>query len=214
MHINARREWANEPIEHIVSEPAREAPDGTRQLVSEHIEWTRAGNREKIGMSNFMIVSLIFLVSFGIGCSQSRPSSPPAAPARPQTLATDADASVSRRNTDLVRAAVEEHVRNDPGINLSAMDMSVDSVNFSGDQAQANVTFRLKQGGPTMEMIYWLERQGKVWQVARSQPADGPFVHPPMDPTHPNASPNPATPAIPDVREFLNNHPATNSSGT
>jgi hypothetical protein len=94
------------------------------------------------------------------------------------------------------------------------MDMSVDSVNFNGDQAQANVTFRVKQGGSSMEMIYWLGRQGGVWQVAKSQPADGQFVHPPIDPTHPSASPNPTVPAMPDVQEFLNDHPAMNSNGT
>jgi len=163
-------------------------------------------------MSNFMIVSLIFLASFGIGCSQDSPSSPPASSlSRPQTPTTNADAFASRRDADLVRQAVEEHVRNDREVNLSAMDMSVDSVNFNGDQAQANVTFRVKQGGASMEMIYWLERQGKVWQVAKSQPADG---HPSTDPTHPSASPNPSVPAMPDVQEFLNNHPATNSNGT
>jgi len=169
-------------------------------------------------MSKFMIVSLIFLASFGIGCGQSSPSSTSAVPAsslsRPQTPATNADASASRRDADLVRQAVEEHVRNDREVNLSAMDMSVDSVNFNGDQAQANVTFRVKQGGSSMEMIYWLKRQGKLWQVAKSQPADGPFVHPPIDPTHPSASPNPAVRAMPDVQEFLDNHPATNSNGT
>ena len=169
-------------------------------------------------MSNLAIVSLIVLASFGIGCSQSNPSSHSTAPAasvsRPPTLATNADASLSGGDAGLVRQAVEDHVQNDREINLSAVDMSVDSVNFNGDQAQANVTFRVKQGGPTMEMIYWLERHGKVWQVAKSQPANGQFVHPPMGPTHPGVSPNPATPAMPDMQEFLNNHPAANSNGT
>jgi len=169
-------------------------------------------------MSNFMIVSLIFLALFGTGCSQSGPSSQSAAPAaslrQPPTLATNGDASLSGGDADLVRQAVEDHVQNDREINLSAMDMSVDSVNFNGDQAQANVTFRVKQGGPTMEMIYWLERHGKVWQVAKSQPANGQFLHPPMGPTHPSVSPKPAAPAMPDVQEFLNNHPAANSDGT
>jgi len=173
---------------------------------------------EKIRMSNLMIVSLIFLASFEVGCSRSSPPSqsaaPPASLSRPPTLATNADAFPSGGDADLVRQAAEDHVQNDREINLSAMDMSVESVNFSGDQAQANVTFRVKQGGPTMEMIYWLERHGKVWQVAKSQPANGQFVHPPMGPTHPGVSPNPATPAMPDMQEFLNNHPAANSNGT
>lgn len=169
-------------------------------------------------MSNLTTVSLIFLASFGIGCSQSSPSSQSTAPAasvsRPPTLATNADASLSGGEADLVRQAVEDHVQNDREINLSAMDMSVDSVNFNGDQAQANVTFRVKQGGPTMAMIYWLERHGKVWQVAKSQPAGGQFVHPPMGPTHPTVPPNSDAPAMPDVQEFLSNRPAANSNGT
>jgi len=166
-------------------------------------------------MSTLSTVSLILLASFGIGCSQSSPSSQSApidSLSRPQTPATNGNASLSGRDAELVRQAVEEHVRNDREINLSAMDMSLDSVNLSGDQAQADVTFRLKQGGPTMEMIYWLERHGGAWKVAKSQPANGQFVHPPMDPTHPGMSLQPAAPAMPDVQEFLNSHPATKNN--
>jgi len=104
-----------------------------------------------------------------------------------------------------------DHVRNDHGVNMSAMDMSVDSVNVSGDQAQANATFRVKQGGATMAMVYSLQRHGKGWLVVNGHPSDGQFVHPPMDKTHSGMSANPSAPGMPDVDKFLKTHPATTS---
>jgi len=95
---------------------------------------------------------------------------------------------------------------------MSAMDMSVDSVSVTGDQAQANATFRVKQGGTSMAMVYSLQRRGNGWLVVNGQPSDGQFVHPPMDKTHSGTSTNPSAPAMPDVHDFLKNHPATSSN--
>lgn len=145
-----------------------------------------------------MIILLIFVAPFGAGCSKSDHAA--------------SEPSPSSRDTDLVRQAVEDHVRNDREINLSAMDMNVDSIKLNGDQAQANVTFRAKQGGATMAIIYSLERRGNGWQVSTAQPADGEFVHPSLDATHPVTSPNPNAPAMPDIQEFLKNHPATSKN--
>lgn len=166
-------------------------------------------------ISRFAIVPLILMAWFGIGCSKSGPSPQfPAAPAGTvnPSQAPAANSDVSGGDADLVRQAVEDHVRNDREINVSAMNMSVDSVKLNGDQAQAKVTFRVRQGGATMAMIYSLERHGNGWQVVGSQPADGQFDHPPTDQTHPGLSPNPLAPGMPDIQQFLKNHPATSSN--
>jgi hypothetical protein len=162
-------------------------------------------------MSRLAIVWLILVAPFGTGCSNSKSghsSQSLAAAASTQ----NSDASPLGGEAERVRRAVEEHVRNDQEINVSAMDMSVDSVNLNGDQAQARVTFRARQGGATMEMIYLLEQNGNDWQVTKGQPAEGQFVHPPMDQTHLGSGPKLGAPAMPDVQEFLKNHPATGSN--
>lgn len=162
---------------------------------------------------------VILVVAFSIGCNKSDQSSqasaaPTSAPRASGTNTPEppvSDAPASGSDADLIRQAVEDHVRNDRGINMSAMDMSVDSVNVNGDQAQANATFRVKQGGTSMAMVYSLQRHGDGWLVVNGRPSDGQFVHPPMDKTHSGMSPNSSAPGMPDVHEFLKNHPATSN---
>jgi len=91
---------------------------------------------------------------------------------------------------------------------MAAMDMVIESLNVSGDKAEASATFRIKQGGGNMAMLYSLERRGSGWAVVNSRPSDGQFVHPPVDGSQSAAPPNTASPAIPDVQEFLKNHPS------
>jgi hypothetical protein len=119
----------------------------------------------------------------------------------------------SAADTELVKQAVQDHLRNNKGINMSAMDLTVESVTVDGDRAQANATFKVKGGGATMAMIYSLERHGNGWLVLKSQPSNGEFVHPPMDKLHSGAA-APASPASapPDVTDFLKNHPAAKSN--
>ena len=160
----------------------------------------------------FATIALTLAAAFVGGCTKN--SQPPsngsdaagspsigasAQSSAPQTAGSDADA---------VRAAIEDHLRNDRSVNMDAMNMTVDSVSINGDQARANASFRIKQGGSGMAMTYFLQRQGKGWLVTRSQPSDGQFVHPPMDQVHSGAAASPpAKPAMPDVSDFLKNHP-------
>jgi len=159
----------------------------------------------------FLIVAV--LVAFAAsGCSKvnqtavssgaapvDSPSSSSVAPsATPQTSGSDADA---------IRSAIEEHVRNDRSVNMDMMEMSVDSVSVNGDQAHAEAAFRLKQGGTGMAMTYFLARQANGWTVTRSQPSDGQFVHPPTDGAHSGMAPNAGQPGMPDVTDFMKNHP-------
>src|SRR5690348_17143509 len=109
--------------------------------------------------------AVVLSLSLVCGCNDSTQTSTvaplqPAAAApssiRPQVLSGDEDA---------IRQAVEDHVRNNKGINMSAMDMTVDSITVNGNQAQANATFRLKQGGTSMSMTYTLARHANGWLV-------------------------------------------------
>lgn len=155
------------------------------------------------------------------GCDKSdQPAQLPAAPAiAPTEVGTpdgNSGAPASAKDSGLIRQAIEDHVRDDRSINMSALDMTVESMSVTGDQAQASATFRAKQGGPSMAMSYSLERRGNGWVVAHSQPGGGQFTHPPMDQAHSANPPNPAvTPpvaAAPDVTDFLKNRSAPNSN--
>ena len=71
---------------------------------------------------------------------------------------------------DAIRASIEKHLNGRADLNLSAMDREVKQVTVHGDQASAQVEFRLKGGDARMEIEYALERKGKEWTVRNSQP--------------------------------------------
>jgi hypothetical protein len=160
-------------------------------------------------------VAAVLAATVACGCSNSQPTSPaagaPAENAGGMIPATSA-AQPSGGDADAVRAAIEEHLRDNHTINMAVMDMNVDSVSINGDQAQANAAFHLKQGGTGMSMIYSLERHGNGWLVVHSQPSDGQFIHPPMDKVHAGGATNPAAPRTPDVTDFLKSHPPTDNN--
>ncbi len=170
-------------------------------------------------------ISLLILGTISaIGCNKNEQPAPVSA-APPQSApaaaapATPAPAPIvgapaSASDTELVKQAVQDHLQNNKGINMSAMDMTVDSVTVDGDRAQANATFKVKGGGATMAMVYSLERHGNGWLVLKSQPSNGQFVHPPMDKTHSGAATPgpPATSGTPDVTDFLKNQSAPKSN--
>jgi hypothetical protein len=164
------------------------------------------------------IALLIFVAVFANGCNkneQAVPVSSATSPSAPAAVApaSSAGAPTSVRDSELIRQAVEDHLRTNKGINMSAMDMTVDSVTVDGDHAQANATFRVKGGGAAMAVVYSLERQGNGWVVGKSQPSNGEFVHPPMDKTHSGAAATPPpTSGTPDVTDFLKNQPSPKSN--
>lgn len=160
-----------------------------------------------------LLISLPLILALGglMACNKAtQPASqPPQAAAAP---APSASTPLAMNDENAIRKAVEDHVRSNPGINMSAMDMSVDGIKISGDQAQANATFRLKQGGTSMTMTYSLSRHADGWLVVKNQPGDGQFVHPPMDKNHSGAVPNSAAPDFPDMREFMKQQPPPNKN--
>ena len=85
---------------------------------------------------------------------------------------------------DAIRASIAQHLKENSTLNVAAMDMDVRQVTVNGDRAQAQVQFRLKQGGAAMQVAYNLERRDGVWSVLKSEPAGGQIAHPPMDKEH------------------------------
>jgi hypothetical protein len=161
--------------------------------------------------------------SFLAACNNSPQNSSVPAPPTPSaetssTAPIPTPAVASTSDDDAIRQAIEDHVRNNKGINLAAMNMSVDSIHVNGNQAQANATFQLKQGGTSMVMTYALTRHANSWLVMTSQPSDGDFVHPPMDKLHSSAtattSAAPAAtgaangPSMPDFSDYMKSHAA------
>jgi hypothetical protein len=167
---------------------------------------------------HFATITLILTAALAGGCTKNRQPAPLASGAATGSPSVGASTTNSMpqatgSDADAVRAAIEDHLRNNHGINMAAMDMTVDSVSINGDQAQANASFRLKQGGTGMVMTYFLQRQGNGWLVVRDQPSGGQFAHPPMDKTHSGAAAGqPTTPAMPDVSDFLKNHAPPDSN--
>jgi hypothetical protein len=178
-----------------------------------------------VRMQTRILMTAVLAVICVSGCSQNNqavPSGAATATSDPAAVAQAPTASSARQpasssDADAIRSAIEVHLRNDHGINMSVMDMSIDSVSVNGDQAQANAAFHLKQGGTGMTMTYFLERHANGWLVMRNQPAGGQFVHPPMDKIHSPMSAGATTPpasasGMPDLTDFLKNHSTSGSN--
>ncbi len=100
---------------------------------------------------------------------------------------------------EAIRAGVIKYLGSLNTLNVSAMDINVTQATVNGNQAQAQVEIRLKNGPPdgaSMKLSYNLEKRGEEWAVVKSQPAGGSFQHPApgqmpaggMPPGHPNVN--------------------------
>jgi hypothetical protein len=84
-------------------------------------------------------------------------------------------------DADAIRSGINAHLSGLKTINLSAMDMTVNSFSIQGDKAQAQVEFHPKNGAPQgagMQVNYTLEKQNGMWVVAHTEPAGGMIQHP------------------------------------
>lgn len=167
------------------------------------------------------LLALVLTAVLACACNKAPQSAPAASgDAAPQTAPAPAAAPAmspatgaqpaSAADADAIRKAIEAHLAENKGINMAAMDMALTNVQVQGDKAQANAEFRVKQGGGTMQMTYRLERHAGGWLVLQNTPAGGQFQHPPMDATHSGAAASPTTPSMPNVGNYLKDHPAPN----
>ena len=129
--------------------------------------------------NSFSASFLCVLAVFVAGCTQTKGVATLVV-ASPNTSGPTSD-------HDAIVTAIQKHLSSNTGLNMSVMDVNIDSVNINGDQAQANAEFHLKQDGTSMMVTYDLERHAGDWIVLGNKPKGGQFVHPPMDKTHSGA---------------------------
>lgn len=154
-------------------------------------------------------VAAVVLLAAGLPACNRAQSGPNASAARPSSPGIEATPSpnpvapAAASDDAAIRNAIEKHLRGNAGINMAAMNMTVDSVSLHEDQAQADVTFRLNQSGTTMQMTYFLSRHANDWIVLRSQPGGGQFAHPPLDEAHRGTAATPRPGALPHINDFF-----------
>jgi hypothetical protein len=108
---------------------------------------------------------------------------------------------------EAIRAAIRQHLEKSSNLNLAAMETDFQQITVEGDHAQAQVLFRTKQDGASMQMTYSLERQNGEWIVLKGNPSGGQVQHPPTDGSH--AAPSPGNTAGAD---FPHLHPPTEAT--
>jgi hypothetical protein len=109
-------------------------------------------------------------------------------------------------DTDGIRTGINEHLASLKTLNLSAMDMNITNISIQGNQAQAQVEFRPKSGGPPgagMQVSYSLGKQNGLWVVQNTQPMGGSIQHPgPGENPHMNGSAA-SSGALPNFRDLV-----------
>jgi hypothetical protein len=74
------------------------------------------------------------------------------------------------QNNDAIKQAVVEHLGKGSGLDMSRMDVTVDAVSYSENQAKATVSFRPKSAPEQgMSMLYTLESKGNKWVVLKKE---------------------------------------------
>lgn len=125
---------------------------------------------------------------------------------------------------DAIRDGVIKHISGMSGLNVSNMTITVTKATINGDQAQADVDVRAKNGDPTvpaMQLTYELQKQGNEWVVLRGQSTGG-MQHPAPGQIPQNGALPPGHPALdhatgqtpsnhPDFNAILNSTPPAQS---
>jgi hypothetical protein len=116
---------------------------------------------------------------------------------------------------EAIRLGVVNYLTSLKGLNIPNMDIAVTQFSVSGNQAQAQVEIRAKNGdasGGMMQLAYNLEKRGGQWVVVKSQPAGGTMQHPgpgemppagTTPPGHPSANGAAGQPVHSDLNEIM-----------
>jgi hypothetical protein len=109
-------------------------------------------------------------------------------------------------DNDAIRAGIMQHLNGVGTLNMSAMDMEIQSVSINGNQAHAEVVFRPKNSARTgagMQVAYNLEKREGAWVVQKSQPNGGMIQHP--DTTkNPHQNPDVHSGSLPNFSDIVN----------
>jgi hypothetical protein len=121
-------------------------------------------------------------------------------------------------DNDAIRGAINDHLAARGNLNIAAFDTEVQKLSIQGDQAQADVVFRVKGGPGMMQLSYNLQKSGAQWAVVESSPVGSNFTHPALDA---NGMPVPGSPGqgqsgpAPDIfdaiHQRMGNAPAGNA---
>jgi hypothetical protein len=117
-------------------------------------------------------------------------------------------------DADAIRSGINQHLASLKTLNLGAMDMNITNVSVQGNQAQAQVEFKPKSGGPPgagMQVSYSLQKQNGAWVVQTTQPAGGSIEHPgPGENPHAGAT-SPTEGSMPNFRDLVPGGGTSNS---
>ncbi|HEV2491520.1 MAG TPA: hypothetical protein VG204_00450 [Terriglobia bacterium] len=94
------------------------------------------------------------------------------------------------KSKSAVQAAIEQHLKERPGLAMENMTLQVENVKFAGDTAEARVKFQSKQMPQSfVEIRYTLRRSGDHWEVESSSPMSMGSPHGSMIPTPSGTAP-------------------------
>jgi hypothetical protein len=104
---------------------------------------------------------------------------------------------------DAISASIDRHLQGRSDLNMGVMEHDIKQLSVQGDQATAQVEFRLKQGGGASMLIdYTLARKNGEWVVVRSEPAGG---HPSLDQPPPGSPQGGVQGTVPFFKDLLQN---------
>jgi hypothetical protein len=104
---------------------------------------------------------------------------------------------------DAIRRAIDAHVGAKGDLNPSAFQTEIQKVTIQGEQAQAEVVFRVKNGPGMMQLGYTLKKAGANWVVVQSNPVGSNFAHPLLDESESSASDRPQSGTAPDIFDAI-----------
>jgi len=120
-------------------------------------------------------------------------------------------------DSDAIRAGITQHLASLKTLNISAMDLDINTVSIQGNHANVQVTFRPKTGAPPgagMQVVYELEKRDSNWVVVKTDAVGGAIQHPAA-----NANPHQTGQAgvhgsMPNFRELIPSTTSTAGGGT
>ena len=115
-----------------------------------------------------------------------------------------ANGNASSTDQEAIKSAIATHLNADSGINMSVMQMTVDSVKVTGDQAEADAEFHVKDGPGAMHITHKLERRSGQWTVLTGKPNGTIPSHGTGD--DPQAAAPGSSKPMPDVGDYMKKH--------
>ena len=91
----------------------------------------------------------------------------------------------SGNDKDAIQKAIQTHLAGRSNLNPAAFDTEVQKVDIQGEEAKADVAFKVKGGPGVMQLTYNLKKSGGNWAVVESNPIGSNFTHPSLDPNAP-----------------------------